>query len=127
MKKAVSVLLILLSLLIGFQRLIIVLHYQFNWERIEQQFCENKDSIIITCKGVCYIQKAFQKTEDKTTKSSKVVYQIAEVFFEPFLSLYNLKLESTLTLEDPSYIDVIYANPLIEVIVPPPLSSLLYM
>lgn len=121
MKKAATVLLIVLSLLIGFQRILIVLHYQFNWERIEQKFCENKDSIIITCKGICYVQKAFQQSQDKGSASTKIVYQKADVIFEIFHLIDNTILEIPMVNQAPPYLDIIYLNPFIEVFVPPPL------
>lgn len=123
MKRAASVLLIFLSLLIGFQRIIIVLHYQLNWERIELQYCENKSSLIMTCKGLCYVQKAFQHSEDKAPKTSKVFYQVSDVIFESLISFFSSDSGILLTYQEPPYLDIRYCDPLLEVLVPPPLKQ----
>lgn len=41
--RVISGLLMLLSVLIGFQQAIIVMHFKLNQERIEKEFCENKN------------------------------------------------------------------------------------
>lgn len=121
MKKAVSVLLIVLSLLIGFQRVLIVLHYQLNTARIERQYCENKNLSAMTCKGICYVRKALQKTEDKANNSFKVMYQKADMVLENYDLVQNLEVGFERTNMQSDYVAVLYADPLIEIQVPPPL------
>jgi len=80
------------------------LDYQINRDYIAQNLCENKNDVIPTCGGSCYLKKELKKAseENQTTKSqinfSKL---ISETCFYSTRYLFNRTLKTLAILKTP--------------------------
>jgi|SRR5690606_5314718 len=120
MKKPVSVLLMVLSLLIGFQQAIIVMHFKLNQETIEQKFCVNKDRPELHCDGTCFLKKQLQKSE---SSDSAPAAMYPKVDMLP-ISLHRFEARNiTVDISSimPRYQEICYREPCREIFVPPPI------
>jgi len=121
MKRVVSVLLMVLSLIIGFQQAIIVMHFNLNQAAMEQKFCVNKNEPGLQCHGTCFLRKQLQKTgnSESTTIS---IYQKVDM-----LPALITKFEANdgvieIPMKAPTYNEIQYKAPALEVFVPPPIA-----
>lgn len=120
MKRVISVLMIILSLLIGFQQAIIVMHFNLNQEAIEQAFCVNKNKPELQCHGTCHLKKQLQKTENADSASigiyprvDMIPVSVAEFEARDFVS----EIRNNTAI----YKETFYMEPLREIFVPPPI------
>lgn len=121
MKQAFSVLLMVLSLLIGFQQAITIIHFKLNQGAIEQAFCVNKDKPWLQCHGTCYLKKQLKKTEDSES-SSVSTYPKIDIFIVS-TTLFRLKeLSNETQVKKPLDKHFFYREPCIDVWVPPPIA-----
>lgn len=120
MKQVFSVLMMVLSLLVGFQEAIIVMHFKLNQEAIEQEFCVNRNRPELQCHGTCHLKKQLQKTKNTDTASIGF-YQRVDM-----LPISSMEFEArSLTVEIwnsiPIYKEIQYTEPYREIFVPPPI------
>ncbi|WP_270089955.1 hypothetical protein [Sphingobacterium sp. SYP-B4668] len=120
MRSVFCVLMMILSLLIGFQQAIIVVHFKLNQAAIEQQFCVNKDKPQLHCHGICHLKKQLQETENTDTASLNIFQRVDMLPITIFkFEAYKLSIELLCT---PSiYKEIPYTDPYLEIFVPPPL------
>lgn len=110
-----------LSLLIGFQQAIIVMHFKLNQETIEQKFCINKNKPELQCHGICHLKKQLQGTE-KSDSASISIYQrvdmlsISVMEFKANNSVIGIRANTSI------YKEARYMEPYREVFVPPPIA-----
>ncbi|RQP18446.1 MAG: hypothetical protein EAS52_05465 [Parapedobacter sp.] len=121
MKQVVNVLMIALSLLIGFQQAIVVMHFNLNQKAIEQEFCINKNEPGLQCHGTCYLKKQLQKTGNADPASIGIykrvdMLPISSTEFET-LNL-TVEIRSNLSIHK----EVHYMEPCREIFVPPPIA-----
>lgn len=120
MKIVYSVLLLVLSLLIGLQQVIIVVHFKLNQDAIEQRFCINKNKPKLQCHGTCHLKKKLQETKntESTLHSIYPGIDIAPVLiteWEIKNSITEIQSKSSINNE------IFYIAPYQEVLVPPPI------
>lgn len=118
--RAVSGLLMLLSVLIGFQQAIIVMHFKLNQERIEKEFCENKNKPELQCHGLCHLKKQLEDQESSETANVKNyprVDMLVVADFEFIVDDSDTELCDVIT----AYQEVYYKEPLMEIFIPPPI------
>ncbi len=120
MRTAGSILLLLLSLLIGLQQTITVVHFALNRPAIEQRFCVNKNKPALRCKGTCHLKKKLQETKETGT-ASRSIYPPIEVL--P-LSLTECELVHPATgavSNNEIFKEKMHIAPILDVLVPPPI------
>ena len=121
MKQVFSVLMMVLSLLTGFQQAIIVMHFNLNQEVIEQKFCVNKNKPELHCHGTCHLKKQLKKTGN-TDPASTNIYQridmlpISVTEFE--VRNLTIEIRSNISI----YKETLYMEPYREIFVPPPIA-----
>lgn len=121
MKIVYSVLLLVLSLLIGLQQAIIVVHFKLNRDAIEERFCTNKNKPELQCHGTCHLKKQLQEAENAASASLSIYPKIDMV--PALLTEWEIKHSITKILsETPIYKEILYVAPCREVIVPPPIA-----
>jgi len=118
MKQVFSVLIMVLSLLIGFQQAIIVMHFKLNQEAIEQAFCINKSQPKLQCHGTCHLKKRLQETEN-TNQSSISMYQKVDMLPFSFIGFKAINSAIEIGANIPFYQEVFYVAPCREIFVPP--------
>lgn len=123
MRRACSVILMILSVLIVFQKEIIIVHYKLNQEYIEQQYCVNKNKPSLHCHGICHLKKKLQETE-RPDATSFVNYKSVDM-----LPISVIGLEIKVTVKEvqsktPEYKEIFYTDPFRELVDPPPISNL---
>lgn len=120
MKQVFSVLMMVLSLLIGFQQAIIVMHFKLNQEVIEQEFCVNKNNSELQCHGVCHLEKQLQKT-GRSDAASIGDYQRVDMLPISYREFEVRNLTVEIRNEIPIYKKTYYTDPYREIFVPPPI------
>lgn len=121
MKSVFSVLLMVLSLLIGFQPAIIVMHFKLNQNTIEQEFCINKNAPELQCHGTCFLRKKLQEADNSDSASIKN-YQRVDML--P-ISIIGFEVENWATERRGKasiYRENLYIEPCREILVPPPIA-----
>jgi|SRR5690606_3060628 len=121
MKQFFGVLMMVLSLLVGFQQAIVVMHFKLNQEAIEREFCINKNKPELQCHGVCHLKKQLQKTEN-SEPASIGVYQRVDM-----LPISSTEFEAGSLIVEiwndiPIYKEIHYTEPCREIFVPPPIA-----
>jgi len=120
MNRIFSVLMMVLSLLMGFQQTILVLHFKVNQKAIEQEFCINKSRPERQCHGNCYLIKRLREAESKE-QASNTMYQRMDML--P-VSIFEFKADSPV-VEIGSCVAVYqegrYKEPWRKIVVPPPI------
>ncbi len=120
MKIAYSILLLVLSLLIGLQQAIIVVHFKLNQDVIEQRFCINKNKPELQCHGTCHLKKKLQETENADPAPVRIYPGIDIV--PVLIAEWEIKKSITeIRSETPIYKEILYVAPYREVFVPPPI------
>lgn len=120
MKQVFSVLMMVLSLLVGFQQAIIVMHFKLNQEAIEREFCVNKNTPELACHGTCHLKKQLQKAEDSEPVSLGSYQQVdmTPILFTKFKTrILIIELRNNI----PIYKAIHYTEPYREIFVPPPI------
>ncbi|WP_254529959.1 MULTISPECIES: hypothetical protein [unclassified Sphingobacterium] len=118
--RVISGLLMLLSVLVGFQQAIIVMHFKLNQEKIEMAYCENKNKPEMQCHGLCHLKKQLEDQENSETappKNYPRVDMLVATDFEFILSDYDSECSEVIT----GYQEVYYKEPLREIFIPPPI------
>ncbi len=118
--RVISGLLMLLSVLIGFQQAIIVMHFKLNQERIDKEFCENKNKPELQCHGLCHLKKQLEDQESSDTANVKNyprVDMLVVADFEFIVDDSDTELCDVIT----GYQEVYYKEPLMEIFIPPPI------
>ncbi|WP_165870315.1 hypothetical protein [Albibacterium bauzanense] len=110
-----------LSLLIGFQQAIIVMHFKLNQDTIEQEFCINKDKPELQCHGTCYLKKQLQQKED-TESASINIYQKVDMLPVAVIELETQCLITELSPKRFIYKETLYTEPYRDIFVPPPIA-----
>ncbi len=121
MKKVFSVLLMVLSLLIGFQQVIIVMHFNLNQDAIEQQFCINKNEPELQCHGTCFLRKQLHETGNPGSTSISI-YQRVDMLPISIIGFEAKKSITEIRIKRPIYKESLYAEPYREIFVPPPIA-----
>lgn len=120
MKIVYSVLLMVLSLLMGFQQAIIIMHFKLNRDAIEQRFCINKNKPELQCHGTCHLKKELQETESSGS-SAISNYPKIDIFPVSFTALEVtnpiIDIQSKTSIQK----DTLYTSPYREIFVPPPI------
>ncbi|MFV0566555.1 MAG: hypothetical protein ACK5NB_12090 [Flavobacteriaceae bacterium] len=121
MKKAISVILTILILLIGLRQAIVVIHFKLNQSSIEQAFCENKNTPEMQCHGNCYLEKELKKPENNKQNPISNLLQKIEIL--PAIG-FNFEVKNRIfeTSKKPfsfKYQD--YTEPSKEIFIPPPI------
>lgn len=120
MVRVFSVFLIVLSLFLGFQQAIIVMHFKLNQERIEKAYCVNKNRPGMECHGLCHLRKQLDSQEQSDAVIIKN-YPRVELFV---VSVFEYKIDET---EIESAEEIIlyqegnYKEPMREIFIPPPI------
>jgi hypothetical protein len=120
MKIVYSVLLMVLSLLIGFQQAIIVVHYKLNRDAIEQRFCVNKNKPELQCHGSCHLKKQLQETENSGS-STISIYPKIDIFPVSFTVLEIKSPTTDVQSKTSIHKETLYTSPYREIFVPPPI------
>lgn len=110
-----------LSLLVGFQHVVMVVCFKLNQEGIEQEFCVNKHNVELQCHGGCYLEKILRETQDSKSASTSL-YNKVDLFLNfMMLEIKNriVKISNTI----PKYKGIHYIDPYKEVLEPPPISQ----
>lgn len=120
MKRVFSVLLIALSVLIGFQQALIVVHFKLNRQVIEYEFCVNKNNPNLQCHGTCFLKKRLLESENTNTAS---VYKYQKVDVLPISTTRFEARNIMIELQDniPAYKEIRYTEPCREIFVPLPI------
>ena len=113
-----------LSLLIGFQQAIIVLHFKLNQKAIVDEFCINKNQPKLHCEGKCFLKKQLQKT-DQSDPSATHTYQKVDMFFISNMDLDIKHLATEIKHKKVAAKRTIYTAPHLEIFVPPPIPLLI--
>ncbi|VTR35104.1 hypothetical protein [Sphingobacterium thalpophilum] len=121
MKQVFSVLMMLLSLLIGFQQAILVMHFKLNQVAIEKAFCVNKNKPEMQCHGICHLKKQLQKMENSDSDSIGV-YQRVDMLPISSTEFETRRLTVEIWNGIPMYKEVHYTEPYREIFVPPPIA-----
>ncbi|MBK1442560.1 hypothetical protein JHJ32_21350 [Parapedobacter sp. ISTM3] len=121
MKQVFSVMMMVLSLLVGFQQAIIVMHFKLNQEAIEQEFCVNKSKPELHCHGTCHLKKQLQKTGN-SDPASIGIYQRVDMLPISFTEFELKSLIIELRKYTPIYKAIHYSEPYREIFVPPPIA-----
>lgn len=120
MKIVYSVLLMVLSLLIGFQQAIIIMHFKLNRDAIEQRFCINKNKPELQCHGTCHLKKELQEAE-KSGSSAISIYPKIDIFPVLFTTIEVKKLIIDTKSKISIHKEILYTSPYREIFVPPPI------
>ncbi len=121
MKQVFSVLMMVLSLLVGFQQTIIVMYFKLNQEAIEQEFCINRNKPQLQCHGTCHLKKQLEKTKN-TAPASIDVYHKVDMLCSAFTEFDARNVIIEIQARLPSYEEIHYKEPYCEIFVPPPAS-----
>lgn len=113
-----------LSLLIGFQQAIIVVHFKLNRTIIEQRFCINKNKPELQCHGACHLKKQLQETENSGS-SSISIYPKIDVFPVSFTVVEVKNPTTDIQRKTSIHKEPLYTSPYREIFVPPPIGYLL--
>lgn len=123
MVRVFSVFLIVLSLFLGFQQAIIVMHFKLNQERIEKAYCVNKNRPGMECHGLCHLRKQLDSQEQSDAANIKN-YPRVELFV---VSVFEYKIDET-EIESAEeiilYQEENYKEPMREIFIPPPIIML---
>lgn len=120
MRGFFSVMMLLLSLLVGFQQAIIVMHFKFHQKKIEQALCINKNRPELGCHGSCFLRKQWKEVETKDSPSTTTYPRVDMLLMFPIAC--ELKdLEVVIETILPVYKERNYVEPYREIIVPPPI------
>ncbi|SFS60994.1 hypothetical protein [Sphingobacterium wenxiniae] len=120
MKQVFSVLMMVLSLLVGFQQTIIVMYFKLNQEAIEREFCVNKNKPELECHGTCHLKKQLQNTGN-SDPASIGIYQRVDMLPISLTEFKTKILIIELRNNIPMYKAIHYAEPYREIFVPPPI------
>lgn len=123
MKRACSVILMILSVLIVFQKEIIIVHFKLNQEYIEQEYCVNKNKPSLHCHGVCHLKKKLQESE-KTDAASFANYKSVDMLPISIVGLAVRAVAIDVRSTTPDYKEIFYTDPFSELVDPPPISNL---
>jgi len=119
MKKGFSALLMILSLLIGFQQTIIVMHFKLNQDALEEKFCINKDQPELQCHGTCYLKRQLQKTESNESAPINI-YQKVDMLPISIIKFETKSQTAEIQVKIATYKEILYKEPPLEIFVPPP-------
>lgn len=92
MKRAVTILLILVMSLHGFYKLGVLTYFEVNRSYIAKVLCINKDEPVQQCNGHCYLKRNLQKAEEPSNSPvppSKEKFEM--VIFVSDKPSYNFK------------------------------------
>ena len=120
MKIVYSVLLMVLSLLIGFQQAIIIMHFKLNRDAIEQRFCINKNKPGLQCHGTCHLKKELQETENS---GSSAISNYPKIDILPVSFTVSELKNPIIDIQRKKSIhkETLYISPYREIFVPPPI------
>jgi len=119
-QRVFSVFMAFLFLLIVTQRAVIIVHFKLNQETIEQKFCINKDRPELQCKGLCYLKKELQKTENNDLETISL-YKDFEMISVAQFEL-KTKIEQTVIIGSETILYRVFfpLDPCLEIFTPPP-------
>lgn len=114
----------MLFLLVAFQQALIIVHFKLNQQKIEQEFCINKDKPEMQCHGKCHLKKELQKTDNPDLELTSIYKKIDIVLTSNYeLTVAVLK---TITSNKVSiYKKFKLLEPYLEIFIPPPIMSLI--
>jgi len=120
MKKAFSILMTMLFLLVSFQQTLLIVHFKLNQKEIEKEFCVNKAKPQLQCHGKCHLKKDLEKSEKNDLELTNIGKKIEIALISTVE--FNVPICKTIKLNKVS----IYKNngllePHLEIIVPPPI------
>jgi|GEM_PF-5936733 len=118
MIRAVCILMMNLTIVLGFQPAIMVGHFRQHREALAAEFCVNADQTELQCEGLCYLKKQLEKTGD--TDSNRSAY--------PHVDLWMSALPTVDPIGNPVNVrhassdrHCAYQSPFLAVAVPPPM------
>lgn len=122
-KKAISILMTILLLLITSQQAALIVLFKLNQQAIEQQFCINKDKPELQCHGKCHLKKELEKsvTTDLELNDIGKKIEIALIsnyefpfYIQKIITIYKVLI----------YKECEWLEPCLEIFVPPPILGL---
>jgi len=121
MRQVFSVVMMILTLLVGFQQALIVLHFKLNQQQIAREWCINRDKPTVHCEGTCFLKRQLKEasTQETTTIKNYPRLDMLFVMQDLFLSQW---VEPTMRKEKIGYKEVAYTAPYREIFVPPPIT-----
>ena len=124
MKKAFSITMTMLFLLVSFQQALIIVHFKLNQKNIEKEFCINKTKPELQCHGKCHLKNELEKSNSNDFELTSIGKKIDMVL------LSNIEFEVQAVLVSKSRKVLVYKEfdliePYMEIFVPPPIYYLL--
>lgn len=110
----------MLFLLVAFQQALIIVHFKLNQQKIEQEFCINKDKPEMQCHGKCHLKKELQKTDNTDLELNSIYKKIDIVLTSNYE--FTVSVLKTITSNKVSiYKKFRLSEPYLEIFVPPPI------
>lgn len=119
MKRTLSGVLMLLSLLIVFQEEIVIMHFKLNQEFIEKEYCINKENPSLHCHGTCHLREKLKESEQSDFSGIpfyKRVNMLPLSFWEFGIKAPFIEIRETYVF----YKKELYIEPYREILEPPP-------
>ena len=123
MKTILSVILMMISLLMGFQQAIIVIQFGHHQDFIEQNFCVNKDRPELQCHGICFLKKQLQETDHSDPDTIRM-YKTVDLFHAAVATSLTGNMTMDIFPGLSRYQESDYMEPYKEIFVPPPIMCL---
>jgi len=127
MKRLLVMLMILMSLLIGFQQAIIVVNFQFNRAAITAQYCVNKDSPERHCFARCYLEKRVKESREAEAERICQKLRVDILGFPVFVIIGQEIFHQVVIMHRVPYKHKRYTAPNRTIFKPPPQMVLLYL
>lgn len=124
MKKAFSIMMTMLFLLVSFQQALIIVHFKLNQENIEKEFCINKTKPELQCHGKCHLKKELEKSNSNDLELTSIGKKIDMVLLSDVkFEVQTIKVAKSRKVSIYKEFDLI--EPCMEIFVPPPIYYLL--
>ncbi|MGM1431127.1 hypothetical protein ACS126_17870 [Sphingobacterium lactis] len=120
MRKLCCIFLMLLSLLMGFQQAIVIVHFKLNQQALEEQFCVNKNRPEMNCHALCFLKKKL-RNQDKGASNGLSNYKKVDLMQIEFIVLRSEVFEHLRKQILFLYAVPVYSGPVPEVRIPPPI------
>lgn len=122
MKQLISVLMMFLCLLVGFQQALYFMHYELNKKQIEKEHCININKPEMKCHGFCYLKKKLEKAENNSAEKALVnTYKKVDMFSISRVDILPISNSVEVNEKEALYIEVSYKEPEQKIFIPPPI------
>ena len=120
MRKVCCIFLMLLSLLMGFQQAIVIVHFKLNQQTLEEQFCVNKNRPEMNCHALCFLKKKL-RNQDEGASNGLSNYKKIDLMHTDLIVLRPEAFEPLMNQIHIPYGVPVYTGPVPEVRIPPPI------